>query len=94
MLLLAGTNPERHVIRTRLDSFYQQAAASDAHEAHRLAATIEAWWTRSGPPDGVLQLQVGRLQPPGKTLGPQRLWVPQPGQPTPPDTLGMYPRAP
>jgi transposase len=44
LLDLAGTNPERHVIRTRLDSFYQQAAATDAPEAHRLAATIEAWW--------------------------------------------------
>ena len=44
LLLLAGTNPERHIIRTRLDSFYQHAAASDAPEAHRLAATIEAWW--------------------------------------------------
>jgi hypothetical protein len=41
---LAGTNPERHVIRTRLDSFYQSAAAADAPEAHRLAATVEAWW--------------------------------------------------
>jgi transposase len=27
-----------------LDSFYQHAAATDAPEAHRLAATIEAWW--------------------------------------------------
>jgi transposase len=36
--------PERHSIRTRLDSFYQQAAATDASEAHRLAATIEAGW--------------------------------------------------
>ena len=44
LLALAGTNPERHVIRTRLDSFYQQAGATDAPEAHRLAATIEAWW--------------------------------------------------
>ena len=44
VLALAGTNPQRHVIRTRLDSFYQQAAATDAPEAHRLAATIEAWW--------------------------------------------------
>jgi len=44
ILALAGTNPERHLIRTRLDSFYQQAAATDAPEAHRLAATIEAWW--------------------------------------------------
>jgi len=44
VLALAGTNPERHVIRTRLNSFYQQAAATDAPEAHRLAATIEAWW--------------------------------------------------
>ena len=44
LLNLCGTNPQRHVIRTRLDSFYQQAAATDAPEAHRLAATIEAWW--------------------------------------------------
>ena len=44
LLALSGTNPEGHLIRTRLDSFYQQAAATDAPEAHRLAATIEAWW--------------------------------------------------
>ena len=44
VLALAGTNPERHVIRTRLDSFYRQAAATGAPEAHRLAATVEAWW--------------------------------------------------
>jgi transposase len=44
LLSLAGTNPERHIIRTHLDSFYQQAAATDASEAHRLAATVEAWW--------------------------------------------------
>jgi len=44
LLALSGTNPERDLIRTRLESFYQQAAATDAPEAHRLAATIEAWW--------------------------------------------------
>ena len=44
LLALAGTNPERHIIRTRLDSFYRHAAATDAPEAHRLAATIEDWW--------------------------------------------------
>ena len=44
VLALAGTNPQRPLIRARLDSFYQQAAAADAPEAHRLAATIEAWW--------------------------------------------------
>ncbi len=44
LLALAGTNPERHVIRTRLDSFYQQAAATDAPEAQRLASTVEQWW--------------------------------------------------
>ena len=44
LLALAGTNPERHLIRTRLDSFYRHAAATDAPEAHRLAATIETWW--------------------------------------------------
>ncbi len=44
LLALAGTNPEHHLIRTRLDSFYQLAAVTNAPEAHRLAATIEAWW--------------------------------------------------
>src|SRR5665811_1224837 len=44
VLALAGTNPQRHVIRAPLDSFYQHAAATDAPEAHRLASTIEAWW--------------------------------------------------
>jgi len=44
LLALAGTNPQRRLIRARLDSFYQHAAATDAPEAHRLAATIEAWW--------------------------------------------------
>ena len=44
LLALAGTNPERHLIGTRLGSFYQHAAATDAPEAHRLAATVQAWW--------------------------------------------------
>jgi len=44
LLGLAGTNPERHIIRTHLDSFYQRAAATDAPEVHRPAATVEAWW--------------------------------------------------
>jgi len=44
LLGLAGTNPERHIIRTHLESFYQAAAATDAPEVHRLAATIEASW--------------------------------------------------
>jgi transposase len=44
VLALAGTDPQRRLIRARLDSFYQYAAATDAPEVHRLAATIEAWW--------------------------------------------------
>ena len=36
--------PQRHIIRTRLDSFYQYAAAGNAPEAHRLAVTIEYLW--------------------------------------------------
>jgi hypothetical protein len=47
LLNLSGTNPERPIIRSRLDSFYRQAAATDAPEAHRLAATIEASGQRS-----------------------------------------------
>jgi len=54
VLGLAGTGPGRHPIRTSLDSFYQQAAATDAPEAHRLAATIEIWWPaiKAGIPSG------------------------------------------
>ena len=41
---MVGTNPERHLIRNRLDSFCQYAAAAKAPEAHRPAGTIEDWW--------------------------------------------------
>jgi transposase len=41
---LTPTNPEHHMIRARLNTFYQQTAATDAAEVHRLAATIKAWW--------------------------------------------------
>jgi len=52
---LAGTNPERHLIGTRLGSFYQHAAATDAPEAHRLAATFRRGGHRSRHPDGVFE---------------------------------------
>ena len=44
LLALSGTNPSRAQIRARLHTFYQQAAACTAPEAHRLATTIEKWW--------------------------------------------------
>ena len=44
LLALSGTNPERHLIRERLNTFYTRAATSTAPEVHRLATTIEAWW--------------------------------------------------
>ena len=44
LLALAGTNPDREQIRTRLWRFYDQAASSPSPEVHHLAATIEAWW--------------------------------------------------
>jgi transposase len=44
LLALAGTDPERHLIRTRLHEFYARAAASTTPEVHRLATTVEAWW--------------------------------------------------
>jgi transposase len=68
LLALAGTNPERHLIRTRLDNFYRHAAATDAPEAHHLVAS-----DRGGDPDRLLQRQVRGLQPPRQTRGPQRL---------------------
>jgi len=44
LLALSGTNPERHLLRARLDTFYCRAAASSSPEVHRLATTIETWW--------------------------------------------------
>ena len=44
LLALSGTNPERHLLRARLDTFYCRAAASNSPEVHRLATTIETWW--------------------------------------------------
>jgi transposase len=44
LLALSGTNPDRAVIRERLFTFYNRAAASTSPEVHRLASTVEAWW--------------------------------------------------
>ena len=43
LLALAGTDPDA-AHPHRLWQFYEQAAACDLPEVHRLAATIEAWW--------------------------------------------------
>jgi len=44
LLALSGTNPDRAVIRNRLFTFYNRAAASTSPEVHRRAATVDAWW--------------------------------------------------
>ena len=44
LLALAGTNPDREKIRSRLWAFYDQAASSNSPQVHRFAATIETWW--------------------------------------------------
>ena len=44
LLALSGTNPDRAVIRQRLFTFYNRAAASSAPEVHRLATTVQEWW--------------------------------------------------
>lgn len=44
LLALSGTNPERHLIRAKLNTFYVHAAASNSPEVHRLANTIQTWW--------------------------------------------------
>ena len=44
LLALSGTHPDRTVIRNRLFTFYNRAAASTSPEVHRLAATVETWW--------------------------------------------------
>jgi len=58
-------NPELHIIRTRLGGFYQYAATTDAPEAHRLAATREAWWPviEAGVLTDLLQCQIRGLPP-------------------------------
>jgi transposase len=43
-LLALPTTADRELINHRLWKFYEQAAASDIPEAHRLAETIETWW--------------------------------------------------
>jgi transposase len=43
-LLALPTTADRELIAHRLHQFYEQAAASELPEAHRLAQTIEAWW--------------------------------------------------
>jgi transposase len=43
-LLALPTTADRELINHRLWRFYEQAAASDIPEAHRLAETIETWW--------------------------------------------------
>ncbi len=45
LLALSGTHPEPPILRRALHHFYASAAASDAPEIHRLATTIEAWWS-------------------------------------------------
>jgi hypothetical protein len=65
------------MIRARLDNFYQQTAASDAAEAHRLAATIErSDLTVTRPPEMATRLHY--CQPFGDGLGPVRLPCLQP----------------
>jgi Transposase len=93
---LAGTDPQRHIIRTRLNSFYQQAAATDAPEAHRLAATVEAWWPaiEAGILTGHSNSRSEGYNRLAKHQGRKRFWVPQPGQPTPPYTAELYPPIP
>jgi transposase len=44
LLALAGTDPDRELIRARLWDFYDQAATSGSPEVHRFATTVEAWW--------------------------------------------------
>lgn len=44
LLALSGTNPEPHVVAAHLSCFNEQAAATDAPEVQRLAATVQAWW--------------------------------------------------
>src|SRR5665648_710711 len=56
---------------------------------HSQASRWEAPLEREEAP---LLHRIRGLQPPGKTPGPQRSWVPQPGQPTPSHTVGMYPQ--
>ena len=43
-LLALPSSTDRELISHRLYQFYDQAAASDIPEAHRLAETIETWW--------------------------------------------------
>lgn len=61
LLARAGTNPERLVIRARLDSSYQHAAVTDAPEAYRLAGAIDPWWRSRRPFSRPAPTSVGGL---------------------------------
>jgi len=40
---LAETNPERHLFRTRPDTFYRHSAATDAPKTQSRSGILEAW---------------------------------------------------
>ena len=80
-----------------------QAAACDIPTVHRLAATIEGWWSaveaaittgHSNARSWGSPACGGGLQPAGQTPRPQRLRLLQHHQPEPPHTLGLHPPTP
>ncbi|MGW5670393.1 transposase, partial [Micromonospora sp. NPDC003776] len=44
LLATARTHPDREHVHQLLRRFYTRCAATELHELHRLATTIETWW--------------------------------------------------
>ncbi|HSK54285.1 MAG TPA: ISL3 family transposase [Jiangellales bacterium] len=96
LLALAGTDPDRTVIRSRLEAFYQRAAASPAPEVHRLAGTVEAWWpaVEAGIRTGHSNARSEGYNRLAKHQGRNAFGFRNPVNQTPPHTLGLHPPTP
>ena len=49
LLARARQHAAPHIIRARLGDFYTWSASTDIPEVHRLASTVETWWTGPRP---------------------------------------------
>jgi len=91
---LGGKNP--HLTRHRLHRFLAWCIDSNISELIAPVKTVDLRWPeiKAAILTGALQRPLRGLQPARQTRRPQRLRLPQPHQPTPPDTLGLHPPTP
>src|SRR4051812_19832419 len=96
LLACARTGGQRHEISARLHRFNAWCPDSRLPELERLAGAIEA----SSPVGlGLLETRntnpgTGATNADREARGAHRLWLPKPGQPTPPGTVRLHPAPP